>query len=279
MIKGLRDPKDTRPTARHETPDAASGAAATAVAVPPEHPDAELLALDAQYREAPRAAMAAEEAGDKAAQQAADKRFNEALEGIATLPAHTADGVAVKVRHLLEGIRDGITDFDEKIAITALVALARLGGKQAVAPPQAPDAVAQSGRDLVQAWAALDANDDQRRKCDDDGPERRHVEREEQVLSARKEAIQGMVAFTQATSLEGALCQVALAHGLADSIGACGDAECHTCKSDLKHISAALHSAANIIERVGGIDRREFGVETYMSSKIELPLPPAGDPS
>ena len=128
-------------------------------------------------------------------------------------------------------------------------------GADAATAPQSAGPVAEWGRQLVRAWAALDANNDQRRKCDDDGAEQRHVEREEQVLIARKEAIQGMVAFTQATSLEGALCQVALAHGLADSIGACGDAECHTCKSDLKHISAALHSAANIIDRImnGGV--------------------------
>ncbi len=149
--------------------------------------------------------------------------------------------------------------------------------KTARAPREAPDHVAEWGRTLVQAWNALNANDRQQFKCDREGPERRRLQREERALSARKEAIQGMVAFTQATSLEGALVQVALAHGLADSVGACGDAECDTCKSDLKHISAALHSAANIIERVGGIDRREFGVETYMSSKIELPASPAGE--
>ncbi len=278
MVRGLRDPKETKSTARRKAPVAASDDdAAPAMAVPPDHPDAELLAFETQYREAPKAAVDAEEACDKETGRAADKRWNVALDAIATLPAHTADGVAVKVRRLLEGIRDGITDFDEKIARTALEALARLGGKQAVAPPQAPDAVAQSGRQLVRAWAALDANDRQQFKCEREGPERRHLEREAQVLEARKEALQGMAAFTQATSLEGALVQVALAHGLADSVGACGAADCDTCKSDLRHISAALHSAASVLERVGGIDRSEFGVETYMGTPMKLPTSPAGE--
>ncbi len=128
MNRGLKYPQDTKPTARRKASIVADGAdAATVVTVPSDHPDAKLFALVAEYRKATEAWGAAEEAGDKAAERDANERERAALRGMAALPAHTADGIELKLRHLLEAIRDGTTDFDEKIAITALVALARLG--------------------------------------------------------------------------------------------------------------------------------------------------------
>ena len=110
--------------------------AATAVAVPPDHPDAELFTLVAEYHKAAEAGGAAREAGDKAAERDANERERAALRGLAALPAHTPDGIALKFHHLLEAIRDGTTDFDEKITITAFEDLARLGRQ---ATPEAGD--------------------------------------------------------------------------------------------------------------------------------------------
>ena len=132
MARGLRDPKAT---VKREVPIVAGGAdAATVVTVPSDHPDAELFTLVAEYRKAMEAWGAA--AGDKAAERDAGEREDAALRGMAALPAHTPDGIALKFRHLLEAIRDGTTDFDEKIAITALEDLARLGRQ---ATPEAGD--------------------------------------------------------------------------------------------------------------------------------------------
>ena len=48
------------------------------------------------------------------------------LKRIATTPATTVQGVAVKVRRLQEGIEMGASEFEQEMARTALEALERL---------------------------------------------------------------------------------------------------------------------------------------------------------
>ena len=92
-----------------------------------DHPDAELLALEAEFHKIEDAGLAADEAGDEQAEQAVKERWNEVVGRIAAVPAHTADGVAVKVRFLLLSATEGDTPYDKQLGTTALEALARLG--------------------------------------------------------------------------------------------------------------------------------------------------------
>lgn len=256
-----------------------SGQPTGAVAAP-DHPDVEILALEAKLDEADQAGRVAAEASDEEAEKAANERWREALRQIAALPACTVDGVAVKARRLIEVIEHGPTEFDEQVARTALADLERLSGKQAVIPPQASDAVAAWGRALARNWEALIAADEKMvGHKDKPSPEHWRLERAFELLGERKEAFHGMIALSQATSLEGVLVQVILAHGMADAVGACGDAQCDQCKDDLKRISAALHSAINVIEKAAACDRAEFHGEAYLGPRVDLPVPPTGDPT
>lgn len=142
------------------------------------------------------------------------------------------------------------------------------------------DPVAAWGRALASNWEALSAADEKMvAHKDKAGPEHWRLKRAFELLGERKEAFHGIIALSQATSLKGVLVQVILAHGMADAVGACGDSQCDQCKDDLKRISGALHSAINVIEKATGCDRSEFHGEAYLGPRVDLPLPPTGDPT
>ena len=65
---------------------------------------------------------------DKAAKTTLEQ-WHKAMKNIATTPATTFAGLAVKLRILVEGFRVGRTDFDEAIAQSALADAERLAGK------------------------------------------------------------------------------------------------------------------------------------------------------
>ena len=136
------------------------------------------------------------------------------------------------------------------------------------------DPVAVSGRELIKVWAALDANDEQQPQHDEGSPERRRLEQEHKILWTRRDALEGAVALTQAISLEGALIQIALAHGLADAVRASDDTG-ESRENDLRKISAALHSAASVLEDAAGCDLAELGFDIYMGNSV--PPPPTGE--
>ena len=239
MIKGLRDPKDTRPTARHETPDAASGAAATAVAVPPEHPDAELLACEAEYYQAGQVGVAADDVGDTETSENALERERAALRKIAELPAHTAEGIAVKVRFLHKSIVDGPTDHDMQTAATALEALTRLGGKPAK-PETGDDGLLFA---LEQEFRRLDAKADQLEAAHKHS-ETPESENQVKALWGASDALKERIAGTPARTIAGVAMKLRLAVQYQDEMnGSTGDHDI-----DGKAIRSALEDA----ERLAG---------------------------
>ena len=76
--------------------------------------------------------LAREKAGLKAldeADAAAEARWRAVMKSIATTPATTAAGLAVKLRFIVEGFADGNTAYDQEIAQGALKDVERLIGE------------------------------------------------------------------------------------------------------------------------------------------------------
>ncbi len=76
-----------------------------------------------------------------------------------------------------------------------------------------------------------------------------------------------MAAEVPASTLEGAMVQIMLAHAAADLME--GDRDDGTAAVQMRTISKLLYSALVVIETVAGVPREELGGEAYMRRDLD----------
>ena len=134
----------------------------------------------------------------------------------------------------------------------------------AAAPTTASDPVAKIGRDLATNWHQTWRIDEEPQPAA--ALHRHRLDRLEMHLSDRRYALEAMAAEIQASSLEGAMVQLMLAHSQADLIAADGK---ESMDAEMRTVSKLLHSALSVLERVTGTPREELGGEVYMSRDLD----------
>ena len=88
----------------------------------------------------------------------------------------------------------------------------------------------------------------------------------EQPTSIRSETATVAAAEIQATSLEGAMVQIMLAHAEADMMASSTE---ESNAAQMRTISKLLYSALVIIEQAAGVPREELGGEAYMRRDLD----------
>ena len=128
-----------------------------------------------------------------------------------------------------------------------------------------PDPLIQIGRDLAAAWDRL--GEVVRQEYDDeDGCAGRRLGRMLGDLNEKIYALQDMACEIQASSVQGAMVQLMLAHSFADIISTSTDAQA---ARDMRRVSKLLYSALNFLEGECDTPRKEFGGEHYMFSDLD----------
>ncbi len=127
------------------------------------------------------------------------------------------------------------------------------------------DPVAEWGREMAELWPALDKAETAsfKAKHAGDGPKQRKLESKAEAINARILAVDEIVPHTLARTPEGALTSVIFA---VNDLHVCID--CNTTQY-LKRAVSALYSAAAVLEREFGLERKEFGGEYYMSHDLD----------
>jgi len=134
----------------------------------------------------------------------------------------------------------------------------------AAATSSASDPVAQIGRDLASNWRQTWRIDEEPQPAD--AVQWHRLNRLEMHLSDRRYALEAMAAEIQASSLEGAMVQLMLAHSQADLIAADGK---ESMDAEMRTVSKLLHSALAVLERVSNVPREELGGEAYMRCDLD----------
>ncbi len=86
-------------------------------------------------------------------------------------------------------------------------------------------------------------------------------------LSDRWGTLEAMAAEIPASTLEGAMVQIMLAHAAADLMAA--DSSDETAVVQMRTISKLLYSALAAIEQAAGVPREELGGEAYMRRDLD----------
>ena len=128
------------------------------------------------------------------------------------------------------------------------------------------DPVAQIGRDLATTWRQVWRNDDEQPSAEAPLSQHSRLERLEFHLADRREALEAMAAEIQASSLEGALVQIMLAHAAADIIAASSG---ENTEANMRTVSKLLHSALAALEQATGVPREELGGEAYLRRDLD----------
>ncbi len=138
----------------------------------------------------------------------------------------------------------------------------------AAAASSASDSVAQIGRDLAATWRQVWRNhEEERPPADAPVAQKSHYERLEYRLSDRWGTLESMAAEVPASTLEGAMVQIMLAHAAADLMEA--DSSDATAAVQMRTISKLLYSALAVIERVADVPREEVAGEAYMRRDLD----------
>ncbi len=136
------------------------------------------------------------------------------------------------------------------------------------APSSASDPVAQIGRDLAATWRQVWRNDEEERPpVDAPVAQKSRYERVEFRLSDRWGTLEAMAAEIPASTLEGAMVQIMLAHAAADLMEA--DSSDETAAVQMRTISKLLYGALAVIEQVADVPREELGGEAYMRRDLD----------
>ena len=130
---------------------------------------------------------------------------------------------------------------------------------------QGLDPVAQIGRDLAAVWRLVEWQDENRPPADAPAEQRHRFERLDSHLTDRWVALEPMAAELQASSLEGAMIQIMLAHAEADVMAASTE---ESDESQMRTISKLLYSVLAAIEQAAGVRREELGGEHYMCREL-----------
>ena len=134
------------------------------------------------------------------------------------------------------------------------------------ASTSASDSVAQIGRDLASNWRKIWRNDEKAALPEPNVTKRIHLQRLGIDLTERANALEAMAAELQASTLEGAMVQIMLAHAAADLMAHCTE---ETTEQDMRRISKLLYSALAALEQATGTAREELGGEAYMVRDLE----------
>ena len=127
------------------------------------------------------------------------------------------------------------------------------------------DPAAQIGRDLAATWRQIWRNDEKRPSTEAHSPERTRLKHLDFHLGDRMEALEAMAAEVQASTLEGAMVQIMLAHAEADVMAASTE---ESSEAQMRTISRLLYSALTVLERVASAPREELG-EAYMCRDLD----------
>ena len=130
----------------------------------------------------------------------------------------------------------------------------------------ASDPVARIGRDLAATWRLVERNDEIRLPAEAPAEQKGRLAHLEMHLSDRWAALEAMAAEIQASSLEGAMIQIMLAHAEADIMSASTE---ESAEASMRIISKLLHSALAAVEQVAGVRREEVGGEHYMCRELD----------
>ena len=163
-------------------------------------------------------------------------------------------------------------DGRDKVMARKLDAYLRQQAGEPVAPrPESVDPLAEAGaelRRLHQAWDVAISK-----------PSLRGTENDAACIYSRQRAVEAYVSTLQATSLEGAIVQVAqadailsdlLEHALPEDMN---DFEKSFWKDRINQASRNLHSVANLIEALTGADRETLGTVSYMAPWMDPFVP------
>ncbi|MCZ6859846.1 MAG: hypothetical protein O7I42_06155 [Alphaproteobacteria bacterium] len=137
----------------------------------------------------------------------------------------------------------------------------------AAAASSASDPVAQIGRDLAATWRQVWRNDEERLPADAPVAQRTRSARLDYRLADRWEALEAMAAEIPASTLDGAMVQIMLAHAAADLMEA--DSADATAAVQMRIISRLLYSALAVVEQVAGVPREQLGGEAYMRRDLD----------
>ena len=160
-------------------------------------------------------------------------------------------------------------DLDRLPVLSALLDLERMKAGAITSSPtmtRHSDPVAQIGRDLAQIWRQVWRNEDERVSAEAHSPESTRLERQEGHLSDRREALEAMAAEIPASSLEGVMCQIMLAHAEADVMAASTE---ESTEAEMRTISKLLYSALAAVEQAVGVPREALGGEAYLTRDLD----------
>ena len=136
------------------------------------------------------------------------------------------------------------------------------------------DPVARIGRDLATIWRQVWRNDDEQANAVAHTPESTRLVHLDVHLADRRAALEAMAAEIQASSLEGAMVQIMLAHAAADIIAASTE---ETAEQDMRTVSKLLYSALAALEQTTGVPREELDGEAYLTRDLDLHAMVAGE--
>ncbi len=123
------------------------------------------------------------------------------------------------------------------------------------------DIVVEYGRQI--AWLSNEINRLDEQMVGLSGTEKMEAKRTFDLMMDRRYALDTMVAETQATSLKGAIVQVMVASVTCAIVG---DYEGYRQAEAERMVDKLLYSIVGVLEAHTGVDRVEFGVESYMSA-------------
>lgn len=143
------------------------------------------------------------------------------------------------------------------------------------------DPIAEAGREIARL---RDLHDENERVIfgNRESPESDFKERENTAINDRITALEQFIASGRATTLEGALVQVMVAHAEADAMASNGAAACEgsISKQDLeeihrqisqqgRYINRILYSVASVLEKAAHADRKEYAGEYYLDIRLD----------
>jgi hypothetical protein len=202
--------------------------------------------------------------------------FRESLERVWKTPAVSVEGFAAKVLVFCDhsnednvppaGLARSVKADAERFARKGQWKKAISVLTTAAAASSESDPVAQIGRDLAQIWRQVWRNDDDQKSSEAHSPERNRQIRLEFGLADRREALEAMAVEIQASSLEGAMVQIMLAHAEADLMAANTD---ESTEAQMRTVSKLLYSALAAIEQVADVPREELGGKAYLTRDLD----------
>ncbi len=127
---------------------------------------------------------------------------------------------------------------------------------------------------MATIWRQVWRNDDEKVSVEAHSAESARLEHLEYHLADRREALEAMAAEVQASSLEGAMVQIMLAHAEADVMAASTE---ESNEAQMRTISKLLYSTLAALERAAGVPREKLGGEAYLTRELDPHALVAGD--